>query len=177
VKDLYYSRKLKLLFVAIIFDLCLVVPTIAWDHLLESDKYFKHYRWMTTEKFTAIYNAHLYHGVSMDEICAIIQSESDGVPTAKSCVGARGLMQIMPQYHYKGNPDDLYNVQLNVMIGTKIWKDFKALAKNDMKLAIIYYNGGPAYPVHRYSNWKYLNKIIANNYNTRQSKNKIIIVD
>ena len=172
----YKRNKLILLFVAIMFDLCLVVPMVAWDHLLESDKYFKHYRWMTTEKFTAIYNACYYYDVPIDEMCAIIQSESDGVPTAKSCVGARGLCQVM-YMHYKGNPDDLYNITLNTMLGTKIWKEYKALAKGDMKLAIIYYNGGPAYPVHRYSNWKYLNKIIANNYNTKQSRNKIIVVD
>jgi soluble lytic murein transglycosylase-like protein len=171
----YKRNKLILLFVAMMFDFMIVSPFLTWDHLLEANEYMKYYSWMTTEKFTAIYNAHKCYDVPIDEICAIINSESKGIPTAKSYVNARGLMQILPRYHYKnGNPDDLYKIQLNIMKGTEIWKECKQIANGNVKKALVYYNAGPFCNVKKYKNWKYIFAIMSNELNTRILTNKIV---
>jgi soluble lytic murein transglycosylase-like protein len=124
--------------------------------------YKDHYTWITVEIYTAVDEAHSVYDIPTSEICAIINSESEGHSRAISSVGARGLMQVLPKYHYKGNPNDLYDIQLNIFKGTQIWKECKQTSKGNLIKAIVYYNAGPFCSLNRYKNWDYADEIIKN---------------
>lgn len=143
----------------------------AW---VQYEKYHAYYKWMTFEKYNAIEYASFMFKVPVDEICAVINSESEGNPNAISCVGARGLMQVMP-FHYAGNPNDLYNITTNVYYGTKYWKWCKTFAKGNFERAIMAYNAGPLlapknYPANLRKN--YLNVIVHNAITTARMPRK-----
>lgn len=100
-------------------------------------------------------------GVDYRLVLAVIQAESAFDPNATSGVGARGLMQIMPDTG-KGlgvhDPDSLYDVATNVRAGIRYlkglwtqftdfsWSHLQALnpfAHADVKKAVAAYNAGP----------------------------------
>lgn len=73
-------------------------------------------------------------------VLAVIYQESGFSTKAKSPVGARGLMQIMPSTG-KGmgvsNPDDLYDMQTNLRLGVKYLRNAAGYLKLDINLADI----------------------------------------
>ena len=76
---------------------------------------------------------------------AVIKTESNGNPRARSSKGARGLMQIMPatfnQYADKGmNPD---NPEHSRIVGTRYLNDLDNQFNGDTKSILAAYNGGP----------------------------------
>ena len=84
-------------------------------------------------------------------LLAIIKEESHFNPKATSFVGARGLMQLMPQtanevkngYRIKTNdPDYLYNPRLNIQLGSLYYSKLKRINNGDDVHAILSYNGG-----------------------------------
>lgn len=94
-------------------------------------------------------------------VFAVIKAESDFNPHAKSPVGARGLMQIMPDTGRGlgvSDPSNLYNPMVNIKAGIKylkyLWGRFSEVAfsqlgslnpwaRADVKSAIAAYNAGP----------------------------------
>jgi soluble lytic murein transglycosylase len=82
----------------------------------------------------------------------VIRAESAGNPWAVSRSGARGLMQLMPatarevaQKHdvrYRG-PDDLFDPDTNVRLGTLYLAWLRKYFRNDPWLYIAAYNAGP----------------------------------
>lgn len=81
-------------------------------------------------------------GISPTLALALIYQESDGYPFATSPVGARGLMQIMPEHHYAGNPRDLYHDQkLNIRLGMKYLRICKRITGSEWH-AVQAYNTG-----------------------------------
>jgi soluble lytic murein transglycosylase-like protein len=100
-------------------------------------------------------------GVDYRLVLAVIQAESAFDPNATSGVGARGLMQIMPDTGRGlgvSDPDSLYNVETNVRAGIRFlkqlwtrftdfsWSHLQALnpfAHADVKKAVAAYNAGP----------------------------------
>lgn len=133
-------------------------------HFSEFQKYKNYYHWLTFDEYATIEYASRHFDVPTDKILALIQSESQGNPRAISCVGARGLMQVMP-FHYNGPADDLYNIHVNVYYGTKYLKWCLQFSNNDFSRAIIAYNAGPLMkPQHYPTNLRnhYLNVIVFN---------------
>jgi hypothetical protein len=84
----------------------------------------------------------LKHGVDPELVHAVVLAESNYQPHAKSNVGARGLMQVMPDTARGFGIRDLYDPQNNLEAGVQYLKFL--LARFDIKRAIAAYNAGPA---------------------------------
>ena len=106
-------------------------------------------------------------GVPPTLALAVAKVESDFNPNALSSVGARGIMQIMPQTareEYGATARSLWNPEINIQIGVDyLYRLFKQYDQR-WDLALSHYNGGTlrgrggdAKP-HRYTR-KYVNKV------------------
>jgi soluble lytic murein transglycosylase-like protein len=84
----------------------------------------------------------LKHGVDPELVHAVVQAESNYRPFAKSHMGARGLMQVMPDTAKNFGILDLYDPQNNLEAGVQYLKFL--LTRFDVKRAIAAYNAGPA---------------------------------
>ena len=84
----------------------------------------------------------LRHGVDPELVHAVVQAESNYQPHAKSNMGARGLMQVMPHTAKDFGIRNLYDPQNNLEAGVQYLKFL--LARFDVKRAIAAYNAGPA---------------------------------
>lgn len=64
-------------------------------------------------------------------------------PEARSPVGARGLMQVMPMHRGKWPPcaPDLIDVESNICHGARIFNHYYTLEKGDVERALLRYNG------------------------------------
>ena len=121
----------------------------AWDRLdlrfpMPYQETFNHYA--TVQK------------VPSTELMAIARRESAFFPAARSPVGARGLMQLMPATgkevarslgtsHQKS---DLYQVDHNVLLGSAYYKQLLDRYNGNRIFAIAAYNAGP----HRVDQWR-----------------------
>jgi hypothetical protein len=75
-------------------------------------------------------------------VVAVIEQESRFKPRAKSHVGARGLMQLMPRTGRWMGARDLYNPEQNIDAGVKYIKYLDKRFNGDVKKIIAAYNGG-----------------------------------
>ncbi|MCP5502018.1 MAG: lytic transglycosylase domain-containing protein [Leptospiraceae bacterium] len=82
-------------------------------------------------------------GVEAALIKAIVRAESNFNPNAKSHVGARGLMQLMPATAKRLKVKDILSPRDNVRGGTKFMKYLIGKFGN-LDLAVAAYNAGPA---------------------------------
>ncbi len=80
-------------------------------------------------------------------ILSLIRQESAFNEKAKSVVGARGLMQIMPatgrQFKRNLKTKHLYSPQLNIKIGTKYLENLLRNYEGNLVFALAAYNAGP----------------------------------
>lgn len=83
----------------------------------------------------------LKHGVDPELVHAVVQAESNYRPGAKSQVGARGLMQVMPATAKDFGVRNLYDPHNNLEAGVQYLKFL--LDRFDVKRAIAAYNAGP----------------------------------
>jgi len=75
-------------------------------------------------------------------IHAVIQQESRYNPDAKSAVGAKGLMQLMPDTGKRFHCSDLKDEQCNVEAGTKYLAWLLKRFNGDVSLTLAAYNAG-----------------------------------
>lgn len=75
-------------------------------------------------------------------VAAVIEQESRFKPRARSHVGARGLMQLMPRTGRWMGARDLYDPEQNVDAGVKYIKYLNKRFDGDLKKTIAAYNGG-----------------------------------
>lgn len=86
-------------------------------------------------------------GLDLNLVLSLIRQESAFNKEAKSRVGARGLMQLMPYtakrfVRYK-KKDELFDPTLNVIAGTKYLKKLLKKFDGNIVLALSSYNAGP----------------------------------
>jgi soluble lytic murein transglycosylase-like protein len=75
-------------------------------------------------------------------VAAVIEQESRFKPRAKSPVGARGLMQLMPRTGRWMGARDLYDPEQNIDAGVKYIAYLDRRFNGDLKKIIAAYNGG-----------------------------------
>jgi peptidoglycan lytic transglycosylase len=100
----------------------------------------------------------LAQGVPSTELMAIARRESAFYPQARSPVGARGLMQIMPATGKQvasslGRSQrglDLYEVDQNVLLGSAYYRQLLDRFGGNRVFALTAYNAGP----HRVDRWR-----------------------
>ena len=83
------------------------------------------------------------NGVDPSTVLSVLLIESAGKPNARSSVGARGLMQVMPAWagYWRGCGRDLYAIEDNLCNGTKILKMYLERHGGDERRALLGYNG------------------------------------
>ena len=78
-------------------------------------------------------------------VYAVMRTESNYLPAARSPVGAIGLMQIMPataESMSKGDSKRLTHPDLNIRLGTRHLKDLLVIYDRNLTLAVAAYNAG-----------------------------------
>jgi peptidoglycan lytic transglycosylase len=94
-------------------------------------------------------------GVDPNLAFAVMRAESSFAPSATSPVGARGLMQLMPQtaalvlHEKKIDPDRLYDPELNIRLGTKHLRELIDSYNGNLVAVIASYNAG----AHNVNRW------------------------
>jgi soluble lytic murein transglycosylase len=83
------------------------------------------------------------HGVSFSLLKAMIKAESDFNPWAVSRVGAKGLMQIMPDNIRALKITDPFDPWENIKGGAQYFKQLLERFNGDLPLALAAYNAGP----------------------------------
>ena len=89
--------------------------------------------------------------VPLSELMAIARRESAFFPDARSSVGARGLMQLMPatglsvarRKGLKLTTGDLYDVEHNVTLGSAYYRQLLERFNGNRAVALAAYNAGP----------------------------------
>lgn len=87
------------------------------------------------------------NNITPELVLSVIDSESSFRTDAKSSVGARGLMQVLPVWHQEkillngGSNELLWNPQFNIKIGTQILREYIVRSRGDMHEALARYNG------------------------------------
>jgi len=82
-------------------------------------------------------------GLSPSLVRAIVDVESHGDPSAVSRVGARGLMQLMPETAASYGVANAFDPQENVFGGCRYMRDLLDRYHNNVSLALAAYNAGP----------------------------------
>lgn len=140
-------------------------PTVNTEQVLvENKKQEQHseyeiakkiYPWLTKTIWKSVTAQSTKNKLYYPIVLSIIQSESEGKPwakgpwveisTKKGTVESRaiGLMQVMPNYWYKGPVKDLEDPELNIKIGTKIFGQAMKKRKRNLVVALKDYNSGP----------------------------------
>ena len=84
-------------------------------------------------------------GLAPEMLLAVMLVENPWInPDARSSVGARGLMQVMPSH--KGNwracpKNDMDSIEANICYGAQIFKDNLRQTRGDVHAALLRYNG------------------------------------
>lgn len=147
--------------ILIIIALALAIefPVISMGLEVDWLQYKKYYPNMRVEHFTIVRHECLEQGVPLQDVLAIIASESQYNDSIISKSGDDvGLMQIN-RVHWQGSATDMLDLAKNVKTGVSIYKSALLKAGSDKRSAFRYYNAGENNTPARYKNWHYVDTI------------------
>lgn len=109
-----------------------------------------------SEYVAAAYRAGARYSVDPLLILAVMAVESRYNPVAESGVGAKGLMQVMPQFHLEklvdhGGEDALLEPEVNIEVGAQILREYQRRFR-DTETALQMYAGAFDEPTAQYAN-------------------------
>ena len=99
-----------------------------------------------TSRFVAVaYRAAHDAGLDPLLVLAVISVESRFNPIAESVMGAKGLMQIIPKYHYAkldayGGEEAVLDPESNILVGTQILREY-VRRTGTLEAGLQFYNG------------------------------------
>jgi soluble lytic murein transglycosylase-like protein len=93
---------------------------------------------------SVVQSAAAAYRVAPNLINAVIRQESGGYPCAVSGKGAMGLMQLMPATAVSMGASEPFDVQQNVLAGTRLLADLMQRYQGDMNRVLGAYNAGTA---------------------------------
>jgi soluble lytic murein transglycosylase-like protein len=104
----------------------------------------------------AAYKAGAQYSVDPLLILAVMAVESRYNPVAESGVGAKGLMQVMPQFHLEkladhGGEEALLEPEVNIQVGAQILREYQRRF-HDTEAALQMYAGAFDEPTSQYAN-------------------------
>jgi len=90
-------------------------------------------------------------------ILAVMAVESRFNPVAESVMGAKGLMQIIPQYHAekfvkRNGAADVLDPETNILAGARVLREYAAKSGNDLVAALRMYGGAVSDSENVYAN-------------------------
>jgi soluble lytic murein transglycosylase-like protein len=99
------------------------------------------------------------HSTQLDPllILAVMAVESSFNPIAESVMGAKGLMQIIPEYHQDklrsphGGPANVHDPEINIVAGAKVLREYATRTDDDLAAALRLYGGVGADPQNPYA--------------------------
>lgn len=119
-----------------------------------ADKLLNHlqgtYKVSENEAVTIVSSVFRYsdeHNVAPELVLSVIDNESSFRRNAKSHVGARGLMQVLPVWHQDkirldgGSNELLWTPEFNIKIGTQILREYINRSRGNVHEALARYNG------------------------------------
>jgi soluble lytic murein transglycosylase-like protein len=89
-------------------------------------------------------------------ILAVMAVESSFNPIAESVMGAKGLMQIIPEYHQdklrapQGGELNVLDPEINIVAGAKVLREYATRTGDDLAAALRLYGGVGPDPEHSY---------------------------
>lgn len=89
------------------------------------------------------------YGIDPRLVVAVMAVESSFNPIAESYAGAKGLMQIIPKYHQEkfaafGGEQTVFDPRVNIMVGTRIIREYLMWSAGDLFTALQTYAGAIA---------------------------------
>ena len=90
-------------------------------------------------------------------LLAVMAVESSFNPIAESVMGAKGLMQVIPQYHQDklrgphGIELNVLDPETNILIGAKVLREYASRTGNDLAAALGLYGGTGTAPDNPYA--------------------------
>ncbi|MGI6112613.1 MAG: lytic transglycosylase domain-containing protein [Mahellales bacterium] len=91
----------------------------------------------------AIAKASKLYNLDGNLIRSVIKAESNFNPQAVSRAGAMGLMQLMPKTAASLGVTDAFDIEQNILGGSKYLRSMLDTFNNDIQLALAAYNAGP----------------------------------
>ena len=133
---------------------------------VSSDGNFKSYLGETKELDSIFQKAAQTYGVDVNLLKSVARVESNFHADAVSCVGAVGIMQLMPRTAKGLGVSDSYDPEQNIMGGAKLLSQLLNKYNGDVEMALAGYNAGSG-NVKKYGGvppWKsvhnYINKVL-----------------
>lgn len=90
--------------------------------------------------------------INLGVYIAMLKMESGFKRTAHSPKGAIGIAQVMP-FHYKKNPDRLYDKEFNIDISTEYYCFLMKISNNNTAYALARYHAGHNKNLSQYTHW------------------------
>ncbi|HHU63083.1 MAG TPA: lytic transglycosylase domain-containing protein [Clostridiales bacterium] len=91
----------------------------------------------------AIAKASQLYNLDANLIRSVIKAESNFNPKAVSRAGAMGLMQLMPKTAAGLGVTDAFDIEQNILGGSKYLRNMLDIFNNNLELALAAYNAGP----------------------------------